>query len=579
MTAKAEPARSAEVIASGASVAPCEENSSSAPPNDGDVIGAPRQEAPPNLSKSKVLAGLQCQRRLWLECFAPELAGEPDPSMVAILERGTEIGPHAHALFPGGVLVDERDFPRALAATRGLCADPSVPAIFEAAFEHDGVRIRVDVLERLDGGQWGLREVKSSTAVDEVHLDDVAVQWHVLAGNGLGVSSVELIHVDTRYVRGDGPIDWRMFFERADVMAAAAERRPQIPAMLAPLRRTLTLTVPPDVEPSGHCSTPHECQFWAHCTRTKPADWIHYLPRVRARQKEALRAAGIERISEIPDDVELGEIPARIRDVLRTGRPFVSPDLVGALAGFGPPAYYLDFETMNPGIPLYSGTHPYERIPFQFSLHHVDGAGSVVHDAFLADGRSDPRRLLAEALLAAVETDAEPILVYSGFEASVLSDLAGAFPDLASQLESIVHRLRDLLPVIRTHVYHPDFRCSFSLKSVAPALVSGFGYSDLEEIGDGGSASEAFHRVAAGRESDQEPRVRRSLLAYCERDTLALVELHRILRDCLADGLRRSRGVGEPKVPRSNCGRNLTNGAILRECAEGVSGRGRRSSV
>ncbi len=51
------------------------------------------------------------------------------------------------------------------------------PAIFEAAFEFENIRIRVDILERLDAG-WGLREVKSSTSASEEkgHVDDVAVQ-------------------------------------------------------------------------------------------------------------------------------------------------------------------------------------------------------------------------------------------------------------------------------------------------------------------------------------------------------------------------------------------------------------------
>ncbi len=40
--------------------------------------------------------------------------------------------------------------------------DAGVPAVFEAAFEYDGIRIRVDVLEHLAREDWGLREVKSS---------------------------------------------------------------------------------------------------------------------------------------------------------------------------------------------------------------------------------------------------------------------------------------------------------------------------------------------------------------------------------------------------------------------------------
>jgi hypothetical protein len=42
-------------------------------------------------------------------------------------------------------------------------SDEHVPAIFEAAFDYDNICIRVDVLERLAHGRWGLREVKSSS--------------------------------------------------------------------------------------------------------------------------------------------------------------------------------------------------------------------------------------------------------------------------------------------------------------------------------------------------------------------------------------------------------------------------------
>ena len=90
----------------------------------------------------------------------------------------------------------------AVETTRALMLDPAVPAIFEAAFEHAEVRIRVDVLERLDGGAWGLREVKGSTRVKDYHLDDLAIQAFVLAGAGVPVASIELLHVNKRYVRG-----------------------------------------------------------------------------------------------------------------------------------------------------------------------------------------------------------------------------------------------------------------------------------------------------------------------------------------------------------------------------------------
>jgi hypothetical protein len=65
------------------------------------------------------------------------------------------------------VLVDQEawEHGQATARTRQLMADRSVGAIFEAAFEHAGVRVRVDVLERLGPRIWGLREVKQGASV------------------------------------------------------------------------------------------------------------------------------------------------------------------------------------------------------------------------------------------------------------------------------------------------------------------------------------------------------------------------------------------------------------------------------
>ena len=96
------------------------------------------------------------------------------------------------------------------------------------------------------------------------------------------------------------------------------------------------------------------------------------------------------------EDVNLTEHQAIIRDVYRTGNPYISPNLKSALRTFGPPAYYLDFETISPAIPLYPGTRPYERLPFQWSLHERDEKGDLQHSGFLADGRNDPREAFAE---------------------------------------------------------------------------------------------------------------------------------------------------------------------------------------
>jgi hypothetical protein len=164
----------------------------------------------------------------------------------------------AHLLFPGGVLVEEKpwEHAEAVARTAALMADRSVPAIFEAAFEHFGVRVRVDVLERLPRGYWAMREVKSSGEVKDHHYDDVGVQFHVLRNAGVRLSSVEILHVNKDYVRGQKGIFWPKFFRRVEVKTEARNRleciktrvkrtdRHHRPAAIGPASRRAGRTLP-----------------------------------------------------------------------------------------------------------------------------------------------------------------------------------------------------------------------------------------------------------------------------------------------------------------------------------------------
>ena len=88
--------------------------------------------------------------------------------------------------------------------------------------------------------------------------------------------------------------------------------------------------------------------------------------------------------------------------------------------------------------------------------------------------------------------------------------------------------MEDLLPIVRDHVYHPDFRGSFSIKDVLPALVPDMSYEDLD-IQDGGMASVVLEVLLLGRDglsAGERSTLRERLLRYCERDTLAMVRLH-----------------------------------------------------
>lgn len=483
------------------------------------------------LTKTRYARGLQCQRRLWLNANEPSAYNEPQ--LGSVEDIGIEIGRMAHRLFPGGVLVEEAPWEHTKAVTRTavLMADRSVPAIFEAAFEHSGVRIRADILERLPHGWWGLREVKSSSDVKDHHYDDVAVQFHILRKAGVRLASVQILHVNTNYVRGKNGMAWPKFFGRVEVKRQTRRRLVGIETRLKKQLRCLSRPQAPKIEPDAHCHSPRTCEHWERCTASKPTDWVFYMPHLSAGRRAELRTLGIEAISAIPDDFGLSEHQKVVRDVTRTGRPHVGPDLAERLRNFGPPAFYLDFEAVLPAIPLYAGTRPYEVIPFQWSLHHVDAAGVVSHQEFLAGANSDPRRPFAESLLASLGGTRLPVVVYSSYEQARLAELAKVLPDLAKPIRNVIRQLTDLLPIVRKCVYHPDFNFRSSIKLAAPALCPDLTYSDLNEIADGSAASAAFWVMASGQtDPAQSARLQRALLAYCCRDTWAMVRLHQALK-------------------------------------------------
>lgn len=478
----------------------------------------------PWLTKSRFLAGEQCPKRLWQQCHAPL---EDGPESSPVTEMGLEVGRLAHRLFPTGAVAwtEGQSVSQGIAATRAFVDDEAIPAIFEAALRSGRLFARVDILERGKRGAWNICEVKASTEVKDEHIDDVAFQLHVANEAGLKISCVEIIHVNRDYVLKQKGLEPKRYFRRVDVTAEAKKRLSDIPGMIETFLKVVDKDRAPDIEPWTQCHNPYTCEFLDRCTANKPKDWIFYLPRLGEKRGELLRAKGIESIAKIPADINLTEQQAIIRDVYRTGRPYISPDLKSALHPFGPPAYYLDFETMSPAIPLYSGTRPYERLPFQWSLHERNKKGDLQHSGFLAGGGNDPREAFTETLLEKLASSTEPIIVYSSFERSTLNQLANVLKKHRKDIERITSRLCDLLAIMREHIYYADFGGSYSIKSVGP-VIANISYDDLDYVADGGSAAAAFERIVSGRCNGEEHKLRQALEEYCRRDTLAMVEIH-----------------------------------------------------
>jgi len=488
------------------------------------------------LTKSRYVDGLWCTRKLWRGVHQPAPGAAVRP--FSPIDLGNRVGRGARILFPGGVEVPEESgaYSRAIDNTRALLDDPKVPALFEAAFEADGVRVRVDILERQPGG-WRLCEVKAATAPSEsrFHVDDIAVQAHVLQRAGLTVVSAQLIHINRDYRRSEGPLEWPQLLSRCDLTAEVAARLTTVKPRSASMFAVLAEETEPDAEATRQlCFHPYRCPHWDRCIAARPDDWTGFLYRMHPNRLAALNALGIESIRDIPGDFELPNHQALALNAIVSGETYVGAGLAEQLAPLAGPAWYMDFETLNPGIPPYSGTRPFERIPFQWSLHHREEDGSLSHRGFLAPGDVDPRRVFAETLLDALGPGTEPVVVYNqSFERGVLKDLAALQPDLAAGLEAISARVVDLLPIVREHFFHPGFVSqrsldsgTYSIKNVLNVLVPGLSYDGLKGVSQGTDASNTFASLVFDPYSPEEDQaLRQQLRDYCQLDTLAMVQI------------------------------------------------------
>ena len=295
--------------------------------------------------------------------------------------------------------------------------------------------------------------------------------------------------------------------------------------------RVLRMPTAPDIPSGAHCKTPVTCEFYDRCNPPRPNDHIGYLPRLHASAMGELEEMGIESIHDVPDDFELSEIQRRAAKCVQTGKPWYSAELGKVLSGLTYPLYFADFETVNRAIPRFPGMRPYDQLPFQWSVHVQREPGAAPeHFEFLAPDASDLRREFIDSLCAALG-DSGSIAVYNQqFEQGRLEELATWLPEYANRIKSIESRLFDLLPVIRNHVYHPEFAGSYSLKSVLPALVPEMSYAGMH-VADGQAAGLAWEAlVHGGLDQVERDCVKKALLDYCGQDTLALVRLLERLR-------------------------------------------------
>lgn len=475
------------------------------------------------LAKSDWLTAQSCKKMAWLNLRTDSALSEAERFR---MEQGQEVGSLARQVYPEGILVAEANGASAVSITAELLQAPESRVLFEATFESGNLRAKADILRR-EGDNWHLIEVKSSFADSSSltdYLDDAAYTAMVLRMAGLPISTVSLILLSREYRFGQPPLS---LFEYLDKTAEVFTRvESWLPGAESFAKEILSENSPP-AKLSSSCRS---CNFFDDtCLGSGLAHSVFELPALHHTKLKQLADAGIVDLDRIPPSLQLNQRQERAKYSAQSGNIVFEPGLAKALKAIAWPCHYLDFETVATVLPLYEGQKCHQQLLTQFSIHHWDALDiEPRHGEFLADASRDCERELAESLITHL-SEPGSIIVYSGFEKTRINALIKQFEDLAKPLQSILDRLVDLLPIIQDFVYHPDFRGSFSIKKVLPALVPELSYSGLA-VADGDTAIMKFAKMARGEIKGEEiAATRANLLAYCKLDTMAMLRLHEVL--------------------------------------------------
>jgi hypothetical protein len=438
------------------------------------------------------------------------------------MEEGKEVHRRARRLFPSGVFAGNP------AKTQTLLARGDTDPIFEAAFEADSFSPRADLIIP---GKKGIRlvEIKSSLHDDDGVsadlIDDLAYTAMVLRKAGLRIAKAELLLLSR---------DWRLgmpdaeLFKGTDHTKAVLDRADEFEKVSEVVAKVILNRRKPQASAILGCK---DCGYFEDkCIGKGLTDPIFDLPRLSGKKFAALKDEAVLTIKGIPLDFELTDNQERVRQAVRSGKPWIDKKtLKTLLAEVAWPAVYLDFETLKTAVPLWPNVAPHEQVVTQYSVHVCDRIGKVRHHReYLADGKADRRRELAERLLVDANGKGSFVVCHASFEKTVIADLAEQFADLRQPLRALIDRVFDLEQVFRKAYYHPAFRGSSSIKVVLPTMLPHMGYDGLE-VGDGDAAIAAFAKLASGTcGTNEEQSLRKALLDYCCQDTLAMVRLHEV---------------------------------------------------
>ena len=377
------------------------------------------------LSKSTYIKGEQCVKALYLFKNRPFLRDKLSMEQRAKFKRGTDVGILAQKCYPGGINMtpsSPSQFDKKVAETMRNISNPEINVMYEAVFQYDDTLIMLDILVR-DVDKWRAIEVKSSLSLSPTYYKDAALQYYVLKGCKVPLSDIQLMYINSDYVK-DGELDLSQLFVYQSVKDYAEQHQDEISKNIASFKEIIKQPHSPKIPIGNQCDTPYRCEFHGHCWK------------------------------DVPNE---------------SGKPY-SIDykpLYELLGNRNKAAAFLNILFYRPAVPLFDGDKPYTEFIIGFSILSNNGSFDKIYDWNCLDDMSRWKEGLS--ILSAQLSGFERVICFA--PQNITASLQKYDLSESKELNYKILNLRDVL--LQSDFHHEKVKSDFSLKNVYESIFPG----------------------------------------------------------------------------------------------------------
>lgn len=488
------------------------------------------------LSKSEYMMFLKQPAWLWLKKHDKKKLPEVGLALQAMFDNGHLFESYAEQLFPNSISLGFTNYAEYLSLPKRTsdALESGTKTILQGRFEFGQITCIVDVLDKVEGNTFDLYEIKSSTSAKIEHEYDLAFQVVVLENAGLTIRNTKVIHVNNQYIR-NGAIDTKAITVTTDVTENVRALIEETKRNIQDAIKTMQSHTPPGMSPRFVRLGPID--EWLEIYKALYPDLhshsIYHLASLKPPLVGELEDLGVTLLKDIPDTVALSDKQKRQIQSTKLDQRIIDTNKIKAfIQEIRYPLYFFDYETFSNVIPQFNGIRPYQQVPFQYSLHIIQSPNAQIeHREYLHTENSHPGLPLLQKLQEDIGNEGTILVWYEKFEKSRNRELGEMFPEYADFMQRINDRIVDLMiPFAEGWFVDKDFFGSASIKKVLPVLVSELSYKELN-IQEGASAQRIWmETIFDGKNLTTKEAIMTDLIEYCKLDTLAMVQLYKVLQ-------------------------------------------------